>query len=566
VLVLAALICFSLCVPRALVAQQDTNQQPAAPVAAGQLKTVAALAGAKYEKLLADISFVGSLTGRPEAGQLADAIVNQYTFGKAATALDKTKPWGVIVQTDGAGFYPVACLPVANPDDVVDVAKAHGAEVKDGENGIKELVINNRTVYMKSEGETVFLSIAPASLSHLPANPQAILTKMVADYDLAAAISIKNVPEMYRQFAMQAMQAGLQQGMQRLPDESDEQFAERQRMGETQIEQLGRMINEIDSIKVGWAIDSNERRTYFDFTYQFIPGSKTAQQVAASADSRTNFAGFFQPDSAATLIFANKTDPKLMAQDIAQFQAMMRAQRDQLNREIDKHVGDPEAREALKGAGDDVFEAFEATLKEGNIDGGAAVSLSPEALTFVAGAHVAAPAKIEAALKKIEIALAKAPEPREIHWNAANHAGVNFHTLSLPVPSDEEEARRMLGDEIDIAVGIGPDAVYVAVGRDHIDAVSKAIDASNAAKGKPVSPFEFALSIGPILEVIAANENNPQTKQMAQAVADMLKNQAQGRDHIRAVGKVIPNGLRYRLEAEEGILRAIGVAANQGQQ
>ena len=58
-----------------------------------------------------------------------------------------------------------------------------------------------------------FVSISAASLDRLPANPQDILTKLVADYDLAGHISVKNVPDMYRQFALQAMQAGVQQGM-----------------------------------------------------------------------------------------------------------------------------------------------------------------------------------------------------------------------------------------------------------------------------------------------------------------------------------------------------------------
>jgi hypothetical protein len=46
----------------------------------------------------------------------------------------------------------------------------------------------------------------------------------------------------------------------------------------------------------------------------------------------------------------------------------------------------------------------------------------------------------------------------------------------------------------------------------------------------------------------------------------MLKNQAKGRDHIRAVGKFLPNGIRYRFEVEDGVIRAIGAAAAQEQQ
>ena len=46
----------------------------------------------------------------------------------------------------------------------------------------------------------------------------------------------------------------------------------------------------------------------------------------------------------------------------------------------------------------------------------------------------------------------------------------------------------------------------------------------------------------------------------------MLRTEAQGRDHVRIVGQMVPNGLRYRVEAEEGALRAIGKAAMDARQ
>ena len=51
----------------------------------------------------------------------------------------------------------------------------------------------------------------------------------------------------------------------------------------------------------------------------------------------------------------------------------------------------------------------------------------------------------------------------------------------------------------------------------------------------------------------------------AKAIADMLRAEGQGRDHLRLTGTVIPNGLRYRFEAEQGVLKAIGKAAAEKQ-
>ncbi len=87
------------------------------------------------------------------------------------------------------------------------------------------------------------------------------------------------------------------------------------------------------------------------------------------------------------------------------------------------------------------------------------------------------------------------------------------------------------------------------------------MDASAKEKGKSVPPFEFALSLTPILEVAAAQAENDEQKDVLQKVADFLKSDAQGRDHVRAVGTMVPNGIKYRLEAEEGVMKAMGKAS-----
>jgi hypothetical protein len=122
----------------------------------------------------------------------------------------------------------------------------------------------------------------------------------------------------------------------------------------------------------------------------------------------------------------------------------------------------------------------------------------------------------------------------------------------------------MLGDKVDVAVGIGTNAVYVAIGRDNMDAINKAIDASQAEPNKEVSPFEFSLALGPIMETAAAN-GKAEDQESLQAIADMLQNTAQGRDHIRITEQFITNGARYRVEAEEGVLRAIGKGVTEAQ-
>ena len=95
--------------------------------------------------------------------------------------------------------------------------------------------------------------------------------------------------------------------------------------------------------------------------------------------------------------------------------------------------------------------------------------------------------------------------------------------------------------------------------------MNKAIDASAANKGKTVTMLEFVSSLGPIMEAAAAQTEEPRHKAVCQKVADYLRAEGKGRDHVRAMGKVVPNGLAYHFEAEEGVLKAIGTAATEVQ-
>src|SRR5262245_52140185 len=172
-----------------------------------------------------DIKFLGSLAGKPEMAQMLEGGLALFTQGKGADALQKDKPWGAIVQTDGNGFLPVIALPVKKLDDLVAVATAYGAQVNDGDDGAKELVLpNQQSLFVKQGGAYALCSTSTTALAKVKEDPQAAFEKQLSDYDIAANVNISNLPEMHRQFAVQAMQAGMQQQLVKKEDETDEEF------------------------------------------------------------------------------------------------------------------------------------------------------------------------------------------------------------------------------------------------------------------------------------------------------------------------------------------------------
>lgn len=563
---LAVLVAVATCLPSRWLLAEPTLE--VAPAASDAMKTVAVVGATSYNNLIGDINYIGSLADRPEMGQMLQGTIALFTQGKGLDGVDQTKPWGVILQTDGQQFLPVACIAVTDVDKVLNIVRGFGAKIDDGAEGAKQISLpNGQTIHLKSANGWAYIGQNENAIATLPADPESELNTIVADYDLGARVAVQNIPEQYRQMIIQAMKSGMEDGLKQKDGETDEQFANRRKMAEAQVANFEALANEVDEVVTGWKLNTQAQTTNIDLTCRFLPDSKMAKQVAAYGTPQTNFAGFFQPDAALTMSFATKANPETIKENIEQMRITMDTMRKQAEKAIDEeeNIPDDETRAAVKAALADFMDAFQATMESGQSDGGAAVHLGADSLTLVAGAQIKEPGKFESGLKKLAAVAEKEPGFNGVQWNAATHEGVNFHTLAVPVPEDETEARKMFGEKVDVAIGIGTDAVYVAVGQNNLDAVNKAIDASKAEPNKAVPPFAFSASLGQIMEAAAAN-GKEEDRAALQSIADMLKNDVQGRDHIRANATLIENGLQYRFEAEEGVLKAIGKAAMIAQQ
>jgi hypothetical protein len=528
---------------------------PAVQAQTGEMKPVVLATLSGYDALKKDINFLGSLAGQPDLASNFEPFILGFTQG-----LEKDKPLGVLIQSDGMNFGGAICVPIKDLATFVANLKAFGVTTTQLENGITQITANNQTLFGKNEGGWTFLSMMPQMLEGLPADPAAAFKALTDEYDLGIRANVQNIPEPYRQMAIQQVKAGIDAGMKKMPEETDEQFEARKTMATAQFEQIQRMINEIDQFTFGLAVDSEQQRTFLDFVYTAVAGTELANQLKTLGDPKTNFAGFFQPDATGMMMVASKVNES----DKAQTKQMVEALRTQMATAIDEDddIATDAAKEAFKAAGNDFIDALVATVDAGTMDFGAVANVSPEGLTLVSGGFVGDPAKVESGLKKLAEAGKEQPDMPTVNWSAEKHAGVTFHTLSVPTPANEEEPKKLFGDAIDIAVGIGEKSVYLALGKDNLTAVKKVIDESAANPGKSVAPMELSVSVGQILNTVSAFKPEDAVLKM---VADTLKTEAEGRDHFKILAQPVENGLRTRFEVEEGVMRAIGVAVKAQQ-
>jgi hypothetical protein len=207
----------------------------------------------------------------------------------------------------------------------------------------------------------------------------------------------------------------------------------------------------------------------------------------------------------------------------------------------------------VKNVVSSMMKVLSDTVKGKKMDGGGVLVLGDvePMLQFAVGIKVANGPEFEASFRKLVQLASAEPGFPNIDFNVGAHQGVNFHSMKIPSP--DQAARKIFGETIQVALGIGQDSVYLGVGGDGMSLIKSVIDKSAAAAGQNVPPMKLQVALTPIIRFASSVEEAPQL----QIILDSLTKSG-GRDHLTISATSIPNGVKYRVDVEEGILQAIG--------
>jgi hypothetical protein len=528
----------------------------------GASKPVAVLTIASYERLMTDIAFIGNLTGNPDLDKNLEGMIQLFTQGQGLAGLDKKRPLGVTLTTDGLSFQPLIVLPVTDLKQLLGALEGLIGPAEEGAGGIFELDVFNQKVFVTEKNTWAYIGTASEALSNLPNDGGTLLAGLEKSYDIAGRLHVQNVPEVFRTMLIDQLRAGVEAGLSRQAEESDEAYETRKKAVEAQIDSLTQMINDIEELTLGLAINHEAKTAHIDLSFGAVPGTDTAKQLSRAKPSTSNFAGFLAPDAAASLNLTTELEKS----DAEQFVAGLDAIRGTAIQYIqdEANLQDEASRKLAEEMVSEVFDAIKVTFESGKIDAAATLNLGEKSLALVVGAHVAEPKSVEDALHKLAKLGEKEPNVPKITFDAAKHGDITFHSASIPVPPDRQIAK-VLGEKLDVSVGIGPKVVYLALGTDSLDMAKGLIDSSKSQASKQLPPFQMNVSLGPVLKFIAALDEDADDESMvAKLAADLAKNP--GKDHVRLEYMPKPNGATIRLSAEEGVLMLLGTALKSAQE
>ncbi len=524
-----------------------------------QMKPIIVVSISSYQRIIDDLGFVGKLADSPDLAKNLEGMITFFTQGQGLAGLDKSKPWGLAASTDGLSFQILGFIPVTDLKKLLDALSGFLGDA-DKEDGVYKLQAPSLPIpiYIKEKDGYAYLSQDTAGLQNLPKDPTKILGGLDKKYDIAVRLNIQNIPEVFRQLAIDQIKLSVEGSLEQSPGESDAQYETRSKVTQQQMDAMVTMINELDEVMLGWAIDQPGRRTYLDFSMSAVEGSKTAKQMSSPPAGPSHFAGFIQKDAVANLHVNSKSAPE----DTVQTLAMIRQLRSQVESQLEEqNLGNEQIKTTLKDVLGQVMDVVEETIKAGTINGGAIV-VGDGPFTLAGGGTVSDGSKLDAVIKKLADLAKNDPNfPADaLKLNAATHKGVTFHTLSVDIPDDGDEGtamiKKLIGDKAVVTVGFSKQAAYFALGAKGLDTIKNVIDKSEGVTQTDSRPFELTVRLAPIIKFLADSDpSNP----VLSSIAGGLKES--GKDRIQLTAEPIRNGYLYRLEAEEGILKVIGLAA-----
>lgn len=558
------------CAPLGVAPSRAQEADPGAGPAPGPV-TVAVVALSGYDNVMADVGYVGALMGQPQLGEIANNTIGMFTQGKGLEGLDKTRPWGIVVQAAGMQFSQMVCLPVDDLEKLLAIGEeGFGVTVEDAGNGVTQLTgPQGPPLFVRTVGGWAIAAQQPEALDAAPADPAAELEPLVGGgkADIGIRAFAQNIPPMFKQMAVQQMRQGMEGGLQKQDGESDEDFETRRKGAELQIENMVMFIEQSDEVRVGISVNPEEKGgAVVDVSFTALAGSDLAKQIGGYTPAKSELAGFARYGEAMQLLAASVVSPEVREKALADSEAAFAQMRIMVAKGLEGEAEVDEAtRQTLLDAMEEVIDVLKETTKTGKSDVAMSMRLEPGPVGMVMAISVSEPAKLEAALKKVVSIAEGKPDFPPVQWNTAEKGGYAIHTLSLPIPDAEPQAREVFGDAIQVAFGIGESSICMAVGADAVGALGEAIEGAGSAEAPAGSMGDFNLSVGEFLRFassVAPEESRP----MIESVSEVVNAENQGDDHILMTADMVDNGLHYRITTEEGVLKAVGAAVMAFQQ
>lgn len=536
--VLAALLCTSLACPNRVTAGSDDGAMP----------TVAVVSLAGYNAVRDDISYLGMLSGNPALADILEGALASITRSdRGLPGLDKERPWGAIVQSDGLEVRGLGFVPVTDLDALLAALAPLTGELHDAGDGLWQLCGKKGSLFLREHEGWAFVSQLPERLDDLPDDPVALLEGLPEQYDAALRIHVQQIPEFARWMIIDHLRNQADPALTQLAADRGLPAKDVRRKHR---EQLAAALETTDTVTLGWRLDGEAKHGALELAQtlvepQAVAASKQQERPNEQVSSRFALAG-----AAA----ASRMNGPLTEEQAAELSRQLTRQRDEMIEQVDSQLNDPFASELVGETIAAAFDMVEKQVASGVYDMGIAV-LPSDPPTWLIGGRVQDGQRLEQSIRALEQNLGGDPSFPDMQFDVAEHDGIRVHSIVSelpPLPSRlEDEVREQVGDLLFITFALSDDVVLLAIGPEGADAVEQMLAKRPSQKAQP--SIATTVHLLPVLDYLV--EERPEDPVLLLATETLREGGHADGVHLTARARRKSNTVTLRLDS--GALQAL---------
>jgi len=165
----------------------------ATSIALAQIKPVARVAVNSLDSLMADFKYLATATDNAPGWNAAQVLLKGFTEG-----IDRTKPLGLVILAEGEKIKGYGFVPVKNLNAIVETIETNlGIEIAAAGNGISKAESPLGTFYFKEIQGWAYIAMKVEDLQGVAADPSKYVAPLLAKYDVAGEVYVKNIPRVY---------------------------------------------------------------------------------------------------------------------------------------------------------------------------------------------------------------------------------------------------------------------------------------------------------------------------------------------------------------------------------
>ena len=465
-----------------------------------------------HDRILQACETVFESIDRPD---LAQSIGERLTGYRDFAGIERTKPAGIMTTWDDEKPLDVVFVPKTEIEELLKTATFGVVGFHEVSPDHYEIERPGSPYHVLIQKDYAFFADSVSTIRALRVSPLQLTQGLRDKYDMALKADLLQIPQATKSRWIEEIRRHLEPWLQPQDYEDAEQANLIKNMGKLALEVIERIILDTKSVTIGGRLDPKSRHISVELSIESVSRSRLAAIINQLKSYRSEYAALVQPDVAAGLAFNLPLGGVL----------------DQLQ----GNKGKPESNHSRMEVGLQLVGA-----KVGD-------------LSLIAALHGPDVEGMNEAIPRWLGKLERAGQVADLRENFEIHNGVVLHSL---IPHElPASVAQWTGSEIEVIVGQAANTVWLGIGQAPplLERLCEAIDLvadmpENQVAGPVVKGQFRAKALPDLLATDLLNSDSEAAR----------KEFSRGDDGFNLTLEPFPDGLKLRVEFEEGFVRLIG--------